>query len=67
MKIETILSPLLFNQIDLLKNKAVVIIDILRATSTISTILNNGALCVIPVSEETEALKYKNQDYLIGG
>ncbi len=37
-------------------NKRVIVLDILRATSTIVTALNNGATEVIPVQENDEAL-----------
>ncbi len=67
MKIETVLSPSLFHQITDLDKKAVVVIDILRATSTIVTILNNGAKSVIPVMEEDEARAYKGKGFLVGG
>lgn len=67
MKIETVLSPTLFSQIEDLENKAVVVIDILRATSTITTILHNGAAAVIPVKEESIAKEYKANGYLVGG
>jgi 2-phosphosulfolactate phosphatase len=45
----TCLSPALLNLYDV-SNSVVVIIDVLRATSTIATALNNGAQCVIPVA-----------------
>ncbi len=45
----TSLSPALLNLYDL-SNSVVVIIDVLRATSTIATALYNGAQCVIPVA-----------------
>lgn len=45
----TCLSPALLNLYDL-SNSVVVIIDVLRATSTIATALYNGAQCVIPVA-----------------
>lgn len=67
MQIETILSPLLFHQIEQLEKKVVVVIDILRATSTITSILNNGAKAVIPVREEKYAREYKDQGFLVGG
>ncbi len=67
MNVETILSPKLFYQIEDLENKVVVVIDILRATSTITTILGNGASSVIPVMEESKANKYKAEGYLVGG
>ncbi len=67
MKIETVLSPTLFHQIDEVENKVVVVVDILRATSTITTILHNGAAAVIPVKEESIAKEYKSKGYLVGG
>ena len=67
MQVETILSPSLFSQVEDLSNKTVVVIDILRATSTITTILNNGASSVIPVASEEEANFYKSKGYLVGG
>ena len=67
MKIETILSPILFKNIDSIEKKIVVVIDILRASSTITTIIDHGAEALIPVVDEANALKYKNKDYLIGG
>ena len=45
----TCLSPALLNIYDI-SNSVVVIIDVLRATSTIATALYNGAECVIPVA-----------------
>jgi 2-phosphosulfolactate phosphatase len=45
----TCLSPALLNLYDI-SNSIVVIIDVLRATSTITTALYNGAKCVIPVA-----------------
>ncbi len=45
----TCLSPALLNLYDV-SNSVVVIIDVLRATSTIAAALNNGAQCVIPVA-----------------
>tara|TARA_B100000683_G_C12425508_1_gene529571 strand:- start:529 stop:1230 length:702 start_codon:yes stop_codon:yes gene_type:complete len=48
------------------KNKTCVVIDVLRASSTISTILNNGAKEVIPVSNIDEAKNYKEKGYIVG-
>ena len=67
MKVETILSPTLFYQIENVEHKVVVVIDILRATSTITTILHNGASAVIPVKEEKTAKNYKANGFLVGG
>lgn len=47
--LHTCLSPALLNLYDL-KDSMVVIIDVLRATSTIATAMHNGAECVIPVA-----------------
>lgn len=46
----TVLSPALLNLYEV-KDTIVVVIDVLRATSTIATALNNGAACVIPVDD----------------
>jgi 2-phosphosulfolactate phosphatase len=48
--LQTCLSPALLHLYDV-SNSIVVIIDVLRATSTIVTALNNGARCVIPVDD----------------
>ncbi|MEI6313114.1 MAG: 2-phosphosulfolactate phosphatase [Bacteroidota bacterium] len=57
-KLEVCLSPLLFNLYQV-EHKNVVVIDVLRATSTICAALSNGAKSVIPVTtiEECQALK----------
>lgn len=44
----TVLSPALLHLYEV-KNTIVVVIDVLRATSTIATALHNGAACVVPV------------------
>ena len=67
MKIQTVISPSLFSQIESIEDKIVVVIDILRATSTITTIINNDAKALIAVKNETSALEYKSDNYLIGG
>lgn len=48
--LHTVLSPALLNLYDV-KDTIVVVIDVLRATSTIATALYNGADCVIPVDD----------------
>jgi 2-phosphosulfolactate phosphatase len=53
-----------------LKNKVVVVIDVLRATSVIVTALNNGCKEVIPVREIEEALEIVKDErgkYILGG
>jgi 2-phosphosulfolactate phosphatase len=56
----TSLSPALMNLYDI-SNSIVVIIDVLRATSTIATALNNGAKCIIPVESVADCIKIGKQ------
>ncbi len=71
MKIEVILTPSelpALKQSDL-SNAACVVFDVLRATSTFVTALQNGAKAIVPVSEIPEALavRQKHPDVLLGG
>ncbi len=52
----TCLSPALLDLYDV-NNAVVVIIDVLRATSTIATALYNGAKCVIPVDSVAKCIE----------
>lgn len=45
----------------------VVVIDIFRATTVITTALANGAQSIIPVADIDSALEYRKQGYLIAG
>ena len=56
----TSLSPALLHLYDV-SNSIVVIIDILRATSTITTALYNGAKCVIPVDSVSRCIELGKQ------
>ena len=56
----TSFSPALLNLYDI-NNSIVVIIDVLRATSTIATALFNGAKCVIPVDSVSKCLEIGRQ------
>jgi 2-phosphosulfolactate phosphatase len=56
----TTLSPSLLNLYDI-SNSVVVIIDVLRATSTIAAALNNGAREVVPVDSVGECIKIGKQ------
>ena len=58
--LHTCLSPALLNLYDV-SNSIVVIIDILRATSTIATALYNGAKCVIPVDSVSRCIEIGKQ------
>lgn len=64
--VELVMSPLLLPLVDL-EGKTVVVIDILRATSTICAALHNGAKSVIPVVSVEEALSYQSSDCLVAG
>src|ERR1700734_746130 len=54
-KLEVCLSPALLHLYDT-NGAVVVIIDIFRATSTITAALHNGARCVIPVASVAECI-----------
>ncbi|HTL08061.1 MAG TPA: 2-phosphosulfolactate phosphatase [Chitinophagaceae bacterium] len=56
----TSLSPALLHLYDL-SNAIVVIIDVLRATSTIATVLHNGATSVIPVDSVSKCIDISKQ------
>jgi 2-phosphosulfolactate phosphatase len=71
MKIDVILTPAelpTLKKADLSKT-ACIVFDVLRATSTFVTALNNGAKAVIPVSSISEAvaLRKKQPDILLAG
>jgi 2-phosphosulfolactate phosphatase len=63
-KIEVCLTPAL---IDLyaIENSIVVVIDILRATSSIVYGIDNGADAIIPVAQVEDCLAYADQGYLL--
>lgn len=56
----TSLSPALLHLYDI-NNSIVVIIDVLRATSTVATALYNGAKCVIPVDSVAKCIELGKQ------
>ena len=62
--VETCFSPALF-EADRHTDSIVVIIDILRATSSICTAIENGAAGIIPVGDVEEAREYKKRGYLL--
>lgn len=47
------------------KGKIVVVVDVLRATSVICTMLHNGVKEIIPVKSVDEAKAYKDRGYLV--
>ncbi len=58
--LHTSLSPALLHLYSV-SDSIVVIIDILRATSTIATVLHNGAKCIIPVDSVSECIRLGRQ------
>ena len=70
MKINVIISADYIRE-DLIKDKVVVVIDILRATSVIVTAFMNGCKEVIPLLTVEEAFERKNKEseknYILGG
>ena len=56
LSLYTCLSPALLQLYDV-SNSIVVVIDVLRATSTIATALNNGAKEIIPIDNVAECIK----------
>jgi 2-phosphosulfolactate phosphatase len=60
----TCLSPALLNLYDV-ENSIVVIIDVLRATSTIATALYNGASHIIPVDSVAECISLGKENNCI--
>ncbi len=56
----TSLSPALLHLYDV-NNSIVVIIDVLRATSTIAAALHNGARCIIPVDSVSRCIEIGKQ------
>lgn len=63
--IEVCLSPKLFPEILTKENFIVVLVDILRATTTICTAFENGVQAIIPVATIEEAKQLKNQGFLV--
>lgn len=62
--IEVCLTPALLNLYDI-ENSIVVVIDILRATSSITYGIDNGAEAIIPVAQVEDCLAYADKGYLL--
>ena len=63
-KIEVCLTPALLNLYDI-ENSIVVVIDVLRATSSITFGIENGAEAIIPVAQVEDCLNYAGKGYLL--
>ena len=69
MKVDVIISADDIRE-EKIKNKVVVVIDVLRATSVMLTALNNGCKGIIPVKEIEEAVSIAKNDrssFILGG
>jgi 2-phosphosulfolactate phosphatase len=64
--LEVCFSPALFATYEV-KDKIVVLVDILRATSTICTALYKGVKEIIPVATVEEARAYKEKGFMVAG
>jgi 2-phosphosulfolactate phosphatase len=62
--LQVIATPTLVNLYDL-KDKNIVVIDVLRATTTICTALFNGAKSIKPVLTTDMALEYAGNNYIL--
>jgi 2-phosphosulfolactate phosphatase len=63
--IEVCLTPALIHLHDL-NNATVVVIDILRATSSMCVAFTQGVKSIVPVAKVEESLAYKEKGFLIG-
>ena len=63
-KIEVCLTPALIDLYDI-EESIVVVIDILRATSSITYGIDNGAEAIIPVANVEDCLNYEGKGYLL--
>ncbi len=62
--VEVCFTPALLNKYTL-EDKLVVVVDILRATTMITTMFKNGLNKLIPVTDLNEAKKYKEKGFLV--
>ncbi|MDY6799690.1 MAG: 2-phosphosulfolactate phosphatase [Bacteroidota bacterium] len=62
--VEVCFTPELIGKYDI-ENKMVVVIDILRATTIITTMFKNGLYKLIPVKNLDEAKEYKEKGFLV--
>ncbi len=63
--IEVCFSPALIDLFDT-TDTIIVVIDVLRATSSICVAFEYGAKCIVPVATTAEALSYRSKGYLVG-
>ena len=63
--VEVCFSPGLFRDVPATGDFIVVLVDILRATTTICTAVANGAQAIIPVASHEEARRLKSNGFLV--
>jgi 2-phosphosulfolactate phosphatase len=63
--VEVCLSPGLFRHLQTQEDFVVVLVDILRATTTICTAVANGVEAIIPVATHEEARRLKSEGFLV--
>lgn len=63
--LEVCFSPALIHLHDIIES-VVVVIDILRATSSICVALHHGVECIVPVATVEESEAYRQKGYLVG-
>ena len=63
--VEVCFSPELFRDIVTQGDFVVVLVDVLRATTTICTAVGNGVEAIIPVATHAEARRLKAEGYLV--
>jgi hypothetical protein len=63
--VEVCFSPGLFQDVLTTSDFIVVLVDILRATTTICAAVGNGVEAIIPVATHEEARRLKSQGYLV--
>jgi 2-phosphosulfolactate phosphatase len=63
--IEVCFTPKLFPEVITKEEYVVVLVDILRATTSICTAFSNGVRSIIPVGDMEEARDYKGKGYLV--
>ncbi|MBN1251535.1 MAG: 2-phosphosulfolactate phosphatase [Bacteroidales bacterium] len=66
LNLDVCLSPLLIDNFDL-KNTIVVVIDIIRASTTICTVLEYGVSELKPIADVNSAIALKKEGYIIAG
>jgi 2-phosphosulfolactate phosphatase len=63
--VEVCFSPKLFQDVLTTGDFIVVLVDILRATTTICTAIGNGAEAIVPVASHEEARQLKSEGFLV--